>query len=410
MTEPNEVDEDGTAPEPVPALNILESLAEQVDWSDTDAEMAARARLAGRAVPSGGLGRLEELVAWMAATQGACPPREPERVRLVVFAAEHGIAEAGVSADPAGTTALRLAALDAGTAVGAILAGVVGAGVRLVDLGVPTDGAGVLGSAGTRRRVSGRIDRTDAMSEDETLAAIEVGVRIADEEIDAGADLLIAGDVGVANTTVAAALVAVMTNTEPVKVVGRGSGIDDDAWCRKVAAIRDARRRGMPERNDMLGLLRTIGGPDVAAMTGFLLRAAGRRTPVILDGVLVGAAALIAREVTPRVIRWWLAGHRTTEPGHAVTLEQLPMDPLLDLQLAVGEGAGALLAVPLMRAAARLLTDLEERPVGAGADSADEVVETDSAADLDGSGSPVAAPPGSPDVGFDERGLDQPGG
>ena len=389
---------DGTDDAPEPELSLLDRLAEDIGWPDSDAEAAARVWLAGRAKPADALGRLEELAVWIAGTQGTCPPREPGRVRVVIFAAEHGIAEAGVSADPPRTTALRIAATNAGEAVSNILADVVGASVRLVDLGTGLDKGTGLDNGTGNRRVSGRIDRADALTPAETLAAVETGARIADEEIDSGADLLIVGDVGVGTTTVAAIIVAVMTNTEPVKVVGRGSGIDDDTWSRKVAAIRDGRRRGMPHRNDMIALLTTVGGADLAALTGFLLRAAARRTPVLLDGVVVGAAALVAREVSPRAIRWWQAAHRTTEPAHRLTLEQLPLEPLLDLRLAIGEGAGALLAVPLVRAAVRTLTDLGPAPTTA----------------VPGSGADLDAPTddraeGSADVRLDERRFDQPG-
>lgn len=407
---------DDLLPEPAEPAG-LDRWAARIDWPDGAAEAATREHLATRAKPPGALGRLEELAVWMAGTQGTGPPREPQRVRLVVFAADHGISAAGVSADPPGTTARRVVATRAGAAVSTIVADVVGAGVRIVDMGVDWAAATDLASEPSSEpgpdrfgEVSARIDTTDALSPEQTLAAIEAGARIADEEIDSGADLLIAGDVGIASTTPAAVVVAVMTDTEPVKVVGRGSGIDDEAWTRKVAAIRDARRRGMPHRDDMVALLGSVGGADLAAITGFLLQAAARRTPVLLDGLVVGAAALVAREAAPAAIRWWQAAQRATEPAHALALDQLTLEPLLDLRLAIGEGVGALLAVPLLRAAARTAAELgDATPVApdAATDPTADPVDDPATNPSDDPGPDPAD--GSADVGLDEGRLDQPG-
>ena len=167
------------------------------------------------------------------------------------------------------------------------------------------------------RRGSGNIAVEDALSADEAAAAIEAGRRIADEEVDSGADLLIAGDMGIGNTTAATTLIAALTDSEPVAVVGRGTGIDDAGWARKTAAIRDALYRARGVSADPVGLLRVCGGADFAAMAGFCAQAAVRRTPVLLDGVVVTAAALVADRLAPGARQWWQAGHRSTEPAHA---------------------------------------------------------------------------------------------
>jgi nicotinate-nucleotide--dimethylbenzimidazole phosphoribosyltransferase len=208
------------------------------------------------------------------------------------------------------------------------------------------------------RQSSGRIDREDALTPDEARSAIEAGINIADQEIDAGADLLIVGDMGIGNTTPAAVLISVLTDTEPIKVVGRGTGIDDAAWIRKCAAIRDARRRAWPHRDDITELLQVSGGADLAAMTGFLLQAANRRTPVLLDGVVVAAAALVAQRPNPRIVRWLQAAHLSVEPAHAIALDRLGLTPILDLGMRLGEGSGALVALPIVRAAIRTLAEM----------------------------------------------------
>jgi nicotinate-nucleotide--dimethylbenzimidazole phosphoribosyltransferase len=279
----------------------------------------------------------------------------------------------------------------AGGAAVNVLASVAGATVRVVDLAVdcPAEVAQALPAQVTRykvRRSSGRIDIEDALSQDEVEAAVAAGRAIADEEVDSGADLLIAGDMGIGNTTPAAVLVAALTGAEPVAVVGRGTGIDDAGWMRKAAAIRDALRRARPVVGEPLALLRTAGGADLAGMAGFLAQAAVRRTPVLLDGVVVAAAALVAEELAPGARAWWLAGHRSVEPAHTLSLEHLGLEPLLDLGMRLGEGSGALTALPLVLMAGRVLAEM--------ATFADAGVSETPAAES-GAGEPGAAEPGT---------------
>jgi nicotinate-nucleotide--dimethylbenzimidazole phosphoribosyltransferase len=250
--------------------------------------------------------------------------------------------------------------------------------VRVIDVAVdaPEDYADDLDPAVASRRVrrgSGSIDREDAMTPSEAQAAFELGVALADEEIDAGADLLIVGDMGIGNTTAASAIVGLLAPANVVDVVGRGTGIDDATWMRKVAAVRDAMRRGKPHKGAPLDLLASIGGPDLATMLGLLLGAAARRTPIILDGTVVTAAALVAHRAAYKSRDWWQAGHRSTEPAHTAALGRLDLAPLLDLRMRLGEGTGALLAVPLVAAAAAALGEMltfEEAGVSTAADDA----------------------------------------
>ena len=325
---------------------------------DAAAAAAARARQDTLTKPRGALGRLEDLSVWVSSCQGQCPPRQFERARVVVFAGDHGVARSGVSAYPPEVTAQMVANIDGGGAAINALAGIAGATVRVADLAVDADALSQQIGAHKVRRGSGDIAIEDALTEDETAGAIAAGQRIADEEVDAGADLLIAGDMGIGNTTAAAVLVAALTNAEPVAVVGFGTGIDDAGWARKTAAVRDALFRTRLVLPDPIGLLRCCGGADLAAMAGFCAQAAVRRTPLLLDGMAVTAAALVAERLAPGARQWWQAGHRSTEPGHALALADLGLDPILDLHMRLGEGTGAAAALPVLRAAVATLSSM----------------------------------------------------
>jgi nicotinate-nucleotide--dimethylbenzimidazole phosphoribosyltransferase len=326
---------------------------------DPEVAAAARARQDRLTKPPGSLGRLEDLSVWVASCQGVCPPRQFQRPRVVVFAGDHGVTAAGVSAYPAEVTAQMVANFDAGGAAINVLAEAAGASVRVVDIAVdasephsPSIGAHKV------RRGSGNIAVEDALSADEAAAAIQAGRQIADEEVDSGADLLIAGDMGIGNTTAATTLIAALTGSEPVAVVGRGTGIDDAGWARKTAAIRDALYRARGLSADPVGLLRVCGGADFAAIAGFCAQAAVRHTPVLLDGVVVTAAALVADRLAPGARQWWQAGHRSTEPAHTLALKQLELEPIIDMRMRLGEGTGAAVALPILRAAVAALTSM----------------------------------------------------
>jgi nicotinate-nucleotide--dimethylbenzimidazole phosphoribosyltransferase len=326
---------------------------------DAAAAAAARARQDRLTKPPGALGRLEDLSVWVASCQSTCPPRQFERPRVVVFAGDHGVTTAGVSAYPAEVTAQMVANFDAGGAAINVLAEAAGASVRVVDIAVDTD-APLSPSIGAHkvRRGSGNISVEDALSVDEVVAAIEAGRRIADEEVDSGADLLIAGDMGIGNTTAATTLIAALTDTEPVAIVGRGTGIDDAGWARKTAAVRDALYRARGLSADPVALLRICGGADVAAIAGFCAQAAVRRTPLLLDGLVVTAAAVVAERLAPGARLWWQAGHRSPEPAHTVALQRLELEPIVDMRMRLGEGTGAAVALPIVRAAVATLASM----------------------------------------------------
>lgn len=345
-----------TLPRAVSAANEYER-AEQFDFVPApapDAAIAARERQSQLTKPPGSLGRLEEIAIWVASCQGVSPPAPFDSPTVVIFAGDHGVAKSGVSAFPPAVTAQMVANFTSGGAAVNVLAREHGARVRVEDLAVDADTPDAV-SRFKVRRSSGDLTREDALTTEQTRAALAAGRAIADEEIDSGADLLIAGEMGIGNTTPATVLVGLLTDSEPVVVVGRGTGIDDNGWIRKTAAVRDGMRRARPHARVPLELLRTVAGAEVTAMAGFLAQAALRRTPVILDGLVVTAAALVANDMAPGAREWWLAGHRSTEPAHSIALAQLDLDPVLELKMRLGEGSGALTALPVVQSAVATL-------------------------------------------------------
>ncbi len=325
-----------------------------LDLPDEATARAARERQLNLTKPPGSLGRVEEIAAWIAACQHRCPPEPITNPAVVVFAGDHGVAKAGVSAFPPEVTAQMVANIAAGGAAVNVLARSTGASVRVVDISVDADTTPEV-SRYKVRRGSEDLRVTDAITIAEARSAMAAGRAIVDDLVDSGADLLIAGEMGIGNTTPATVLIGTITRREPVEIVGRGTGIDDTGWMRKTAAIRDGMRRARSVTHDPLALLAAVGGADLTAVAGFLAQAAVRRTPVILDGVVITAAALVANELAPGASRWWLAGHRSVEPAHALALEHLDLEPVLDLSMRLGEGSGALMALPVVTSAVELL-------------------------------------------------------
>ncbi len=285
-----------------------------------------------------------------------CPPFVPGNVRAVVFAGDHGVSARGVSAYPREVTAAMVRAIVAGRAGISVLASINGVALRIFDIAVDDDLAGLPASVGGYkvRRSSGPIDREDACNAAEIDQALAAGRQIAEQEIGLGADLLIVGDLGIGNTTPAAALIAALLGLPAQVVVGRGTGITDNGLAVKTAVI-DAALVRTAGRRDPIELLAALGSADLAAGTGYLLAAAAAGVPVLLDGVIAVAEALIAERIAPGAAAWFAAGHRSTEPAQSLALAALGLVPLLDLGMRLGEGTGAVAAVPLVRAAAALL-------------------------------------------------------
>lgn len=342
----------------------LDDFSDLIERPDGGVRRDAEDRRGRLTVPPGALGRLDELGEWLSAAQQTVPVRPVDQPRVVLFAGDHGVAELGVSGRAAGTAYELVRDTLDGASPLAVLARRFSVPVRIVDAGLDCDPE-LLPESVVRSRVrrgAGRIDVENALTSEEAAEAVALGIRIADEEADSGTDLVVLGDLSVGGTTAASTLIAALCGTDASVVTGRGgAGIDDLAWMRKCAAIRDSLRRARPVLGDQLELLATVGGADLAAMTGFLLQCAVRRLPVILDGVVSAACALVAQRAAFRAPDWWLAGHASGEPAQAKALDRMALTPLLDHGVTVGGGTGALLALPLVRAAAAFAAELPER-------------------------------------------------
>ncbi|QMU68486.1 nicotinate-nucleotide--dimethylbenzimidazole phosphoribosyltransferase [Streptacidiphilus sp. P02-A3a] len=356
----------------------LDEFSALVARPDDEYRQAAEERWRALGHPRDALGQLQVLGGWLAAVQAQCPTAPVERAKVVLFAADHGIASLGVSALPAGSTARQVRQVLDGTAAVSVLARRFGAAVRVVDMAVDAEpDAFPPGVSDHRvRRGSGRIDIEDALTREQAEAAFRAGMAVADEEADSGTDLVLLGDLGVGSTTVAAVLVGALCGSDAAAVTGRGSGIDDRVWMVKCAAIRDSLRRARPVLADQLDLLAATGGADFAAMTGFLLQCALRRTPVLLDGVVSAACALVAQRIAFRAPEWWRAGQVTGEPAQTKAYERMSIEPLLDQRVSLGAGTGALMALPLLQAASTLLAEL---PLAPAADKPEPEAEPETA-------------------------------
>ncbi|MGC8498660.1 MAG: nicotinate-nucleotide--dimethylbenzimidazole phosphoribosyltransferase [Acidimicrobiales bacterium] len=334
----------------------LESLIARIPEVDAAAAAAAQERQGRLTKPAGSLGRLEALGERLAAMAGTCPPPVPTPVDIAVFAGDHGVLAQGVTPWPAEVTAQMVANFLGGGAAINVLARQLGATVHVVDVGVatpiPGDHAGLVEAkvaAGTRDLAEG-----PALTVAEARAALEVGIAVGEQAVAGGARLLVTGDMGIGNTTASAALIAALTGADPGAVTGRGTGIDDATLAIKVAVIERALRRLVPPVPP-LTVLAEVGGLEIAALAGYILAGAAHRVPVVLDGVIAVAAALVARALAPASVGYCIAGHRSVEPGASTGLAALGLEPLVDLGLRLGEGSGAALAVPLVQAAAALL-------------------------------------------------------
>ncbi|MCW2616646.1 MAG: 5,6-dimethylbenzimidazole synthase [Frankiales bacterium] len=309
--------------------------------------------------PPGALGVLEGLSVQLAGLAGVDPPPMPEPAAVAVFAGDHGVHAQGVTAWPQEVTAQMVGNFLAGGAVVNALAAQAGAEVLIVDVGVATDLPPV-GGLLPRRVRPGTADMTvePAMTREQAVEAIEVGIEVARDLVTAGNRCLLTGDMGIANTTASAALIAAMLGLDPAEVTGRGTGVDDAMLEHKIDVVRRALALHRPDAADPIGVLAAVGGLEHAAIVGFLLGAAALRVPVVLDGVIAGSAALVAAALHPDALVACVAGHRSSEPGHARALAALGLRPLIDLDLRLGEGSGAVLALPLVQAAVRVLRDV----------------------------------------------------
>jgi nicotinate-nucleotide--dimethylbenzimidazole phosphoribosyltransferase len=310
--------------------------------------------------PRGALGRLEPLGIRLAGIAGVCPPPLPTPAAVAVFAGDHGVLAQGVSPWPQEVTAQMVANFCAGGAAINVIARQTGARVVVIDVGVATplqDAPGLL-----RRKIRpGTDDFTagPAMSLDEARDALDVGAEVAADLVAGGANCLVTGEMGIGNTTPAAALIAALTGRPAADVTGRGTGIDDATLARKIGVVDAAlARHAVAVAAGPLATLGALGGLEIAALAGFIVGGAAARVPVVIDGVIADAALLVAARLAPGVLPFCIAGHRSSEPGSTAVLDHLGLEPLLDLGLRLGEGSGACLALPVVEAAARVLREM----------------------------------------------------
>ena len=347
-------------------MRRLSRLLESIPPPDRAALAETRRRLDTLTKPPGSLGRLEDLAASLASVRSG--PPSVESPVIFVFAGDHGVVAERVSAYPQTVTAQMVENFLVGGAAINVLARQAGARVVVADFGIA---AGHLGAPGARAPLRGATQFVDrkiapgtanialgpAMSRDQAIAAIEAGIALAAEAA-AGADLFATGEMGIGNTTAASAITAAVTGADLASVTGRGTGIDDATWRRKVDVVRRALTVNAPDPRDGLAVLAAVGGFEIAGLVGVVLAGASRRVPIALDGFIATSAALIAITLAPAARHALFAGHRSPEPGHAVALAHLGLEPYLDLGLRLGEGSGAALFIHLARAACRISAEM----------------------------------------------------
>ncbi len=339
-------------------MSVISETTSRIAPLDHEAMTAARLRQDVLTKPQGSLGRLEALHVQLAGIAGN-PLPSVERKAVVVMAADHGITVEGVSAYPASVTAQMVLNFVRGGAAINVLAQQAGARVVVVDMGVATDlpkNAAIISrpvARGTQNMAVG-----PAMAPDQAELAIVTGIDVIEAEIERGLDLVATGDMGIGNTSASSAIVAAVTGKPVADVTGRGTGVDDAGWRRKVAAVEQALAVNRPNTADPLHVLATVGGFEIGGLIGVILGAAAHRLPVVVDGFISGAAALLAAELCPQVRSYLIAAHSSVEIGHRAILERLELMPLLNLDLRLGEGTGAVLAFPLIEAACRIPRDM----------------------------------------------------
>jgi nicotinate-nucleotide--dimethylbenzimidazole phosphoribosyltransferase len=326
---------------------------------DASAAAEAQRRLDAKTKPRRSLGRLEDLVCQLAAVRGDAAARSRPAKAIVVMGADHGVAAEGVSAYPQEVTGQMLLNFARGGAAINVLARQAGARVVVVDMGTAHPPA-ARPEISVRRIAAGTANftRGPAMTREQALAALATGAELADALAHDGVGLIGIGDMGIANTTAASALAAVFTAAPPEEVTGRGTGIDDEMFRHKIDVIRRGLAVNRPDPNDAIDTLAKVGGFEIAGLAGVVLGAAAARVAVVVDGFIAGAAALAAVRMAPRAAGYLIASHRSVEAGHRLVLQALGTKPLLDLDLRLGEGTGAALAMPLVDAALAIAAEM----------------------------------------------------
>lgn len=338
-------------------MSKIERVVQGIGDLDQRAMAAARERLDQLTKPPGSLGVLEELAVQLAGISGNPMPAVRDKV-VIVMAGDHGVVEEGVSAFPSEVTPQMVYNFIRGGAAINVLARQAEARVIVVDLGVAAE---VNHPGLINRKVrygTGNIAWEPAMSREEAVRAVVAGIEVAEEEIKNGAEILATGDMGIGNTTPSSAILAAFSGLPVPRVVGRGTGVDDHRLELKVRAIARALELHRPDPRDPLDVLSKVGGLEIAGLAGVILGAAAARRPVVIDGFISGAAALVAGRMEPKAIKYMIASHVSQEPGHRIIMEMLDLKPMLQMKMRLGEGTGAALAFHLIEAATRIIHEM----------------------------------------------------
>ncbi len=339
-------------------MDLLQTTLSTISDLDYKSAAEAQKRLDILIKPQGSLGKMEEIVTQLAGIQCTARPELGKKV-VIIMAADHGVAEEGISAFPpeASTLMMRNFLLQ-GAAVN-ILAKYTGAKLLLVDVGL--SGEVIVHPDLYLRRIrpgTGNICREPAMTKLEAIAAIETGIDLVNQEVDAGITMVATGELGIGNTTTSTAILACLTGQTISSITGRGTGLDDRKLNKKRQVIKQALAVNQPNMDDPLDILTKLGGLEIAALMGVILGSAACRVPVVLDGLVAGAAALLASRMNEKCRLYLIAAHLSEEPGHRIMLEELELKPLLDFGLRIGEGTGAVLAFPMIEAAVKIFNEM----------------------------------------------------
>lgn len=336
----------------------IEQLIEKIEPLNKGAMQKALIRLNNLTKPIGSLGVLEDLIIQLAGITGEVKPKVKKKM-VIVMAGDHGVVEEGVSSAPQSVTPQMVYNFLNGGAGINVLARCAGAQVKVVDVGV-ADPALKNDSLISRKVRLGTANmvKGPAMSREEALQAINIGVEIAWQEIDQGIELLATGEMGIGNTTPSSAILAVYADASLSEIVGPGVGLNNEGVLHKIKAIETALAVNEPDPTDPLDVLAKVGGLEIAAMAGLILGAAARKVPVVIDGFISGASALIACKIAPRVKDYIIASHLSEEPGHKIMLEAIGMEPMLRMRMRLGEGTGAALAFNIVEAATRIMSEM----------------------------------------------------
>ncbi|HID20446.1 MAG TPA: nicotinate-nucleotide--dimethylbenzimidazole phosphoribosyltransferase [Methanophagales archaeon] len=338
-------------------MRIMEETIEKIEALDERAMSAARTRQANLTKPAESLGTLEDISIKVAGITGNITPKIKDKV-IITMAGDHGVTDDGVSAYPKEVTAQMVYNFLNGGAAINVLARHVGARVVIVDMGVAVDISHERLVAKKIAYGTANMAKGPAMTSEDAVRSIEAGIAVFESEAKKGVDIVGVGDMGIGNTTPSSAIVAVITGEDVEKVTGRGTGIDDAGLEKKIEVIEEAIRINNPNNKDAIDVLAKVGGFEIGGMAGVILAAASHRIPVVIDGFISSAAALIAYEIAPAVKDYMIAAHRSVERGHSVTLDYIGLKPLLDLDMRLGEGTGAALGISIVDAACKILDEM----------------------------------------------------